>query len=153
MVPAAMLSYFWVNLHYGYSLGISAGTPNEELAMSSRGMITQMDNQMRFPTDTNVPGTMAMAAGFAFTVLLMNLKLRFPWWPIHPAAFPLTLNYVMEEQAVTLFIVWLVKLTLLRYGGLRAHRTAQPFFIGLIVGTALATMIRFVPSRIFGAWW
>jgi hypothetical protein len=152
-VPITIACYFWANLHYGYSIGLSAGTPNEELAMVSRGMITNMDSRIRIPTEMNMPGTAAMGAGFVFTVLLMHVKLRFPWWPIHPVAFPLTLNYVMEEQAVTLFIVWLIKLSLLRYGGLTAHRTAQPLFIGLIVGTSLGTMLRFLPSRLFGVWW
>jgi hypothetical protein len=152
-VPLTLVCYFWANLHYGYSIGISAGTPNEELAMVSRNAIANMDSRIRLPTDTNVPGTIAIGGGFIFTIALMHLKLRFPWWPIHPAAFPLTLNYVMEEQAVTLLIVWLVKVVLLRYGGLRAHRTAQPLFIGLIVGTSLGTMLRFLPSRLFGVWW
>jgi hypothetical protein len=34
-----------------------------------------------------------------------------------------------------------VKLFLLRYGGLRAHRTALPLFLGLIVGDALTSMV------------
>ncbi len=152
-IPLTMICYFWTNLHYGYSMGLSAGTPNRELAQASRGMFTAVDSQIRFPTDTNVQGTAAMGAGFLFTVALMLLKLRLPWWPIHPAAFPLTLNYVMEEQAVTLFIVWSIKLALLRYGGLKAHRTAQPFFIGLVVGTASLSTIHSVVRRLLGVYW
>jgi hypothetical protein len=33
---------------------------------------------------------------------------------------------------------WLIKVVLLRYGGLRAFRTAVPFFIGLVVGDMLS---------------
>ncbi|MFB3882829.1 MAG: DUF6785 family protein [Armatimonadota bacterium] len=149
-VPLTVGCYFWANLHYGYRIGLSAGTPNLELVQASRGMITNMDNQIRFPTDTNVEGTVAVGAGFLITVTLMLVKLRLSWWPIHPAAFPLTLNYVMEEQAVTLFLIWLTKLVLLRYGGLRAHRTAQPFFIGLVVGTAFLSTTHAVFSRLLG---
>ena len=33
---------------------------------------------------------------------------------------------------------WLMKVLLLRYGGLRAFRVAVPFFIGLVVGDMLS---------------
>ncbi len=36
-----------------------------------------------------------------------------------------------------IFIAWLVKLMLLRYGGLRAHNVAKPLFLGFIVGNAV----------------
>ena len=153
VVPLTMICYFWCNLHYGYSIGMSAGTPNRELIMASRDMIVSIDNQTRFPTDMNIPGTAAIGAGFIFTVLLMYLKLHLPWWPLHPAGFPITLCYDMEEIVVMLFIIWLFKLLLLRYGGLNAHRRAQPFFIGLIAGHALITVILSLPSRLFGVWW
>jgi hypothetical protein len=32
------------------------------------------------------------------------------------------------------FISWLAKLMLIRYGGMRMHRAAIPFFLGLILG-------------------
>ena len=34
----------------------------------------------------------------------------------------------------SIFIAWLLKLLLLRYGGLRAYNKALPFFFGLILG-------------------
>jgi hypothetical protein len=32
------------------------------------------------------------------------------------------------------FISWLVKLIILRYGGIKSHRRAIPIFLGLILG-------------------
>jgi len=32
------------------------------------------------------------------------------------------------------FIAWAIKISILRYGGLRAYRRATPFFLGLILG-------------------
>ena len=31
-------------------------------------------------------------------------------------------------------VAWLIKLMLVRYGGMRLHTTAAPFFLGLILG-------------------
>lgn len=37
-----------------------------------------------------------------------------------------------------MFVAWLVKSLILRYGGLRLYQTALPFFFGLILGDFVA---------------
>ncbi len=39
---------------------------------------------------------------------------------------------------------------MVEYGGLRAHRTALPFFLGLIVGDAVKVLIAAVLIEVFG---
>jgi len=153
VVPLTVLCYFWVSIHYAYQLGMGTGKVNREVVMSARYVITDMDAAIRYPGDPNVPTSLAMGFGFAFALVLMHLKLRFTWWPLHPAAFPLCLNWISEEFMLPLFIVWVFKVLLLRYGGLRAHRTAVPLFLGLLVGTAVATVVHGGMFRIFGLRW
>jgi hypothetical protein len=50
---------------------------------------------------------------------------------------------------VSVFVAWLVKLLLLRYGGLRTYATALPFFFGLIVGDSVIGSIWALVSLIF----
>ena len=40
----------------------------------------------------------------------------------------------MNPLWFSIFVGWLLKWIILRYGGLRAHRKAIPFFIGLVLG-------------------
>jgi hypothetical protein len=40
-----------------------------------------------------------------------------------------------------IFGTWLFKAVLLRYGGLRAHRRALPFFLGLLAGGATVSLL------------
>ena len=35
---------------------------------------------------------------------------------------------------LSIFLAWLCKATILRYGGVRAYRALLPFFLGLILG-------------------
>jgi len=77
-----------------------------------------------------------MGVGFGATALLMALRLRFPFWPLHPVAFPLALDYQIETMLPALAIAWGTKVLLLRYGGLRAYRRSLPLFLGLLVGNA-----------------
>ena len=153
VVPLTVLCYFWVSIHYGYQLGLSSGRTNREMLMSPRYIIVDMDGYIRNPSTTHVAGSLAMGAGFLLTLLLMHLKLRFAWWPIHPAAFPICLSWAMQELMVPLFAVWLFKLLLLHYGGLRAHRRVLPFSLGVLVGTAVSAVLRGMVFRVLGVRW
>ena len=48
-----------------------------------------------------------------------------------------------------LFIVWLVKFTLLHYGGIRAYLAGKPFFYGLAIGYVIGVMLSSVVDLIW----
>ncbi|MBW3623733.1 MAG: hypothetical protein KY468_10040 [Armatimonadetes bacterium] len=48
-----------------------------------------------------------------------------------------------------LFVSWLIKVLILRYGGLSGYRRALPFFFGLVVGEFTAGFIRTVLDLAF----
>ena len=87
-----------------------------------------------------------MGIGLTITLVLMWLKLRFQWWP-DPVAFPIAV--AIEMLISTIFATWLIKAVLMRYGGL-SHRTALPFFLGLLVGGALQAVLRRCLSLLLG---
>ena len=72
--------------------------------------------------------------GGAVTLLLMAARQRFAWWPFHPIGYVMAgtpTAYVFWSNYLT---AWVLKVCLLRYGGMRLYRAAVPFFIGLILG-------------------
>ena len=72
--------------------------------------------------------------GLAFVALFAYLRTVFLWWPLHPAGFALGISYAMNYFWFCVFIAWLAKLFIMRYGGMSAHKKAIPFFLGLILG-------------------
>ena len=76
-------------------------------------------------------------SGFVL-VLLVASRTRFLWWPLHPARYLLAGTFTLEWLWCSLFVGWLVKWLILRYGGLRLYRQALSFFIGLILGDYVA---------------
>ncbi len=64
--------------------------------------------------------------------LLSWLRARFIWFPLHP------LGYCIGPGMVWVWcpfaVAWLLKLLVLRYGGLKLFKSVMPFFLGLILG-------------------
>lgn len=70
--------------------------------------------------------------GGAIMGLLMFARHRLLWWPLHPLGFPV--SPVFDGWAFTVFLAWLLKSTVLKYGGPKLYRSSRFFFLGLILG-------------------
>ncbi|MFB3881926.1 MAG: DUF6785 family protein [Armatimonadota bacterium] len=150
IVPVGMACYFWANLHVGYQMGMATGKANHWNLAIPRWNYEALTAAVRYPSGADAAGASAIGIGFAFTLLLAYLKLRFAWWPLHPVAFPLAIADSILEFTAAIFVAWLIKGMLLRYGGLRAHRTALPIFLGFIVGESTVYTVQAVVREIFG---
>jgi hypothetical protein len=79
------------------------------------------------------------AAGFGvggalFTLFLVWLHNRFPFLPLHPAAYALAMNFGIDYCWFPMLIAGLAKTAIVRYGGQRAYHALVPFALGIIVG-------------------
>ncbi len=70
--------------------------------------------------------------GASIMGLLMLARQRFSWWPIHPLGFPT--SAVFGFMFISVFVAWLIKSMVIRYGGPQLYRRSRPFFLGLILG-------------------
>ena len=70
-------------------------------------------------------------------LLLTWLRQRFLWWPLHPIGFPIMTSWVVDWMWFSVFLAWLVKVTVLKYGGAPLFARSREFFLGLIVGRML----------------
>lgn len=73
-------------------------------------------------------------AGGAVQLALTLASKRFLWFPVHPIAFPISAMWTTHHLMPSIFIGWLVKTSVLRYGGVTLYRRVRPFFLGLILG-------------------
>lgn len=138
IAPLALLSYFWASIHVGYRLGLGTGNTAQVMLSVPRWLTEDLAEQLRYPSGYSPSKSMAMGFGLVITSVLMVLKLNLTWWPLHPVAYPIALSATIQSMTLVIFGTWLVKALLLRYGGLRAHRAALPFFLGLLTGHATA---------------
>jgi hypothetical protein len=86
------------------------------------------------PEGPNVAGWIFKGIGAGAMGLLMLLRTRFLWFPFHPIGFAIGPIWIMDHIWVTVFLAWALKLSILRWGGVRLYGAARPFFLGLILG-------------------
>ncbi len=124
------IAVFWGWLHYAYQMGVGGW------GFDWRGneMATTMQSWVENPTPGSPNSLFAIGAGFAITMLLAAARTVFVGWPLHPVAYGLSASWSMHILWMPMLIAWLVKLLILRYGGLRLYRKALPLFFGLILG-------------------
>jgi hypothetical protein len=93
-----------------------------------------LSNWLHHPEPPKPKAYLGMAVGFAITCLLTVLRMRIPGFPLHPAAYVLNTSFANDFFWCDMFVAWLVKSLLVRYGGAGVYRQGLPFFLGLILG-------------------
>ena len=104
---------------------------------------------IRNPEAPDVERMLFMGSGVLITAVLTYLKYRFVHLPLHPVALMLQGTYMAQKTVFSVFLIWIYKATILKIGGVRLYRQGQPFFIGLLIGYAIATFASCVIDSIF----
>lgn len=72
--------------------------------------------------------------------ILMVLRYKFLWWPVHYLGFPIADSEPMRYAWFSILIAWIIKSFILRYGGGKLYSNLKPFFIGLVLGQVFACL-------------
>jgi hypothetical protein len=92
-------------------------------------------NMWKASPDPNISQVAATAGGMIFCLILLAVRLQVANFPFHPLGFALGGSYyMMTTMWSCIFLGWMIKVLLLRYGGQRAYLRSLPFFFGLIIG-------------------
>ncbi len=123
---------FWAYLHLAYAMGVQAKW-NQGSGFAGEAF-NRLNGWLQTPQPPNGIANGAMGVGFVFCSLLMLARIRFPWWPLHPIGYAISSSWAINLVWMPLFIAWVAKAILMRYGGVRLYRQALPFFLGIILG-------------------
>jgi len=127
------------------------GADSAKLEFNTSGSYAYAELQTWLTGVAPAPGYrgLAMGFGFLFTFGLYAMRSRFLWWPFHPMGYLLAPMWFTHHLWSSIFVAWLAKLLLLRYGGMRTYAAALPFFFGLIIGDCVIGSIWTLISIIF----
>lgn len=71
----------------------------------------------------------------AFLNHLMGMSFVFALtFVLHPIGYTMFSSWATFQLWFSIFLGWIIKYSILRYGGLRVYRQARPVFVGLIFG-------------------
>jgi len=131
---------FWIQLHVYYKLGSASRVSWVPLVFGSEPY-NRLDGWMRGASIGMENTVAAISVGLGFTILLNALRMRLPWFPFHPVGFAISSSWSMNHLWVCMFIAWLAKLLVLRYGGLRLYRRVLPLFLGAVIGECIMASV------------
>ena len=144
----SLLVSFWFSLKLAYGSG---GFNFGEWVFTRGGqvpfdtIVTKM-KAAEFITAGRIQFLLLGALG---TALLTYLRHRFTWWRLHPIGFSIASVGQVRWTMLSLFMAWVVKALIIRFGGMMMFNRAKPLFIGLVVGHFSGAGISFVIDAIW----
>ena len=86
-------------------------------------------------------GILHIIGGALFVLAMLVSRSWLPGFELHPAGFLVASSWAMYTLWFSLFLGWLIKAPILRYGGIAGYRTLLPLFLGLILGDCMNAII------------
>lgn len=123
----------WMRVRLGYEIG---GTSlNAWSAVGGPKWPPRLASQMiDSTTDRSLLNWVWLGCGVLFTLGLMFLRSQLVGFPLHPLGYLVSLTFGMDVLWTSIFIGWLCKVLVLRFGGNDAYKKTMPFFMGIVVG-------------------
>lgn len=136
-VAISMVSASWGHLHISYNkIGLEQGD-----SWYARAAFNRLASWTYSPSGSNITSLWFSLGGFVFAVVLLILRLRFLWWPLHPVGYVISSWWTFTGLWFPVFISWVIKKFVLSYSGVKGYRKITPLFLGLILGDVIVASI------------
>jgi len=134
-LAASMAVMIWMGYEYG-GINLHWWFYNRLGQLVFNDAAHKITNPIGPLVDMSIVGPRYLFTGIGGGVmaLLMYLRHRFLWWPVHYLGFPIGATYMISSTWFSILIGWTLKALILKYGGVPLYRRLRPFFLGLILG-------------------
>ncbi len=91
-----------------------------------------------------------LVSGMLINGLVIAGRAVFTWWPFHPVGMAIgDVGGVVRNAFLPIFLAWFLQIVLIRLGGVRMYRAAQPFFTGVVLGFLMGVALSLVVDAVF----
>lgn len=130
---AAVVSYITL-IYIGYRKG-GAMNLNSWLSCSMPSWQAEgLKQAIVLPRPRDLTNAPFAVVGAAVMLFLVYMRSAFAWWPLHPIGYIMGASSPMVNLWFSIFVGWLLKTLILRYGGMKGFVRARPFCLGLVLG-------------------
>ncbi len=123
---------YWSMLHLGYTHSFIRST--SDASFLAKPAFQRTMDWLTYPRPPHAGRLGGLLGGAALTIGLMLMRQRFVWWPFHPAGYAASSMMFMGLLWLPMLVAWIIKSSVLRYGGHKLYRSLLPFFMGVILG-------------------
>jgi hypothetical protein len=128
------LASYWANLHVTFTEGATAKASPGFKRWVGAESFDRLQGWLQTPQRPLPIQLLYMGGGAIMVLFLRVMRGNFLWWPFHPAGYALAVSYALDYFWFCFFVAWAAKLLIVRFGGMKAHNAAIPFFLGLVLG-------------------
>ncbi len=133
-IAVAILGCTWTHLHIFYSYGAAMAVTRQGATGRGRAAWYLLDAWFTSPQG---PDWWSIGGGLFGAIVAVGLTMcrrSIPGFPLHPLGYAIANTLSMEYMWMPFLVAWLIKVTVLRYGGGPVYRRLVPLFLGLILG-------------------
>jgi hypothetical protein len=149
-------SNLYVEYAYGVTLDQKHEAPINGWGVTGSVQWVQMDPSVQFLPPRTGPmephsRPLHFGVGAGVMTVLSWLRLRLAWWPLHPLGYLLAYTWLMKIIWFSIFVGWVAKVLVVRFGDITLFRAARTVCIGVIIGEAAAAGMWLLVSVLFSA--
>ena len=126
----------WMILRSAYAYGGINLRANWFVNMPQYAWQGAVANKLLYPVtlDMVYQRWVFMAIGGGIMWFLIFVGTRLLWWPLHYIGFPIADIWMMNQIWFNVFLAFIIKLAVLRYGGPQLYRKSIGLFLGFVIG-------------------
>ncbi len=132
-IAASAISVLLIGYRYG-GMNLGGWQFTAMTRFTGGWMLDHMRIEEGIPLGMSTGKVMFLGIGGAVMTALMLCRYSFAWWPIHPAGLAVGLTHPTFHVWFSVFLAWLVKVIVLKVGGISLYRRTRPVFLGMILG-------------------
>ncbi len=123
----------WTCLTQGYKYGAANFSDTWGATGLPKAIFDSAHQKIEHPEQVDQAKWAPFGIGIGLTGLVMFMRARFYWWPIHPIGLLAISNWHADRIWLPFLLGWLTKVGLMKFGSGRSVREARFFFIALIL--------------------
>lgn len=133
-IIVSLVSSACITLFLGYKYG-GINLQSWQFSGLARFSMGWISNFINYPVEFGRAqlGFLLLGGGMMFLLILARTFLL--WWPLSPIGLATGMVLPVYATWFSIFIAWIIKVFIMKYGGIKVYNKAKEFFLGMILGS------------------